>query len=762
MGLSDDADKLKKQFEELKKVAEKLGYRLNEFTGVSDAAKDAKTVEELLKSWNKELLDVENTLSYVGKSLADNVNELIKGNEYTNTTVKSSRKLVSISRELTSMRQGDSTLDSKKVKRLEEQAKLHHLILEQTNETFQGSVDEKKILEEQIKNSKKLLGEFGKIKEEAKQFEKSTGVAGGALKGMKKIPILGELIKSEQVLEDINDAAAAGKGRWGTLGAAMKSMGKGLMESLSDPLVTLGLLYKGFKALLDLGFRVDTEVTNLSKSMAVSKDEAKGVRDRFVEIQNEGKNVYETSKNLTAAQLELADAAGATRGFTEQQVRDQVLLTKNMKLSNEEAAGIQQFMLSSGRSAKDINKDVIKQTAALAKQSGIQLDNKKILGEVAKTSGQLRLQYANNPALIAKAVVQTQKLGVSLEQAKKAAQGLLNFEQSIEDELSAELMLGKDLNLEKARQLALNGDAAGAMEEIARQTGSAADFAKMNVLQQESLAKAVGMTADELADSLIKRENLAKLGDETRAQIEEQIELAKAAGDQDKVNALERSLGNEEEAQAALERISAQETFNQNIEKLKIMLGDLLAGPAMGLANWLTSILKQTTLLKTLFYGISIILGTVMVASFAKSIASLTVMVVKAIAFAAAWAIANPIMAGVGLAVAAGVGAVVYSQMKDGAIDPKGGMIVSGEKGSIQLDKEDSIIAGTNLFGKNKKSGGGGSSSMDLTPLITEIRALASRPVQVSIDGTKVIEATTGKNPNVDSDTMNKNSNKIQ
>jgi hypothetical protein len=42
--------------------------------------------------------------------------------------------------------------------------------------------------------------------------------------------------------------------------------------------------------------------------------------------------------------------------------------------------------------------------------------------------------------------------------------------------------------------------------------------------------------------------------------------------------------------------------------------------------------------------------------------------------------------------------------MKDGMIDPKGGMIVSGEKGSIQLDKEDSIIAGTNLIGNNSKS----------------------------------------------------------
>jgi hypothetical protein len=35
-------------------------------------------------------------------------------------------------------------------------------------------------------------------------------------------------------------------------------------------------------------------------------------------------------------------------------------------------------------------------------------------------------------------------------------------------------------------------------------------------------------------------------------------------------------------------------------------------------------------------------------------------------------------------------------------------MVVSGPKGSIQLDKDDSIIAGTDLGGKKEKKSGGG------------------------------------------------------
>jgi hypothetical protein len=722
-----------------------------------DPKKAAEDIEDSFANLRK-------TLQSIGEELGINVNKITEAK-------KEYRSLLNIAEQLQNNEEEISKLSDKQVKTLRSKAEanLRDLkIIAQELSLKQKLEDEERALLEAAKNKFSVESKIvEKIQEEDKlreKISKNIGITGVLLKGMSKIPIVGELLKTDEALEAAKNKAREGGNAFQVMGAAFGSMGKSLLTSLKDPLVLTGLLVKGFKALLDLGFRVDVEVTNLSKSMAVSKTEAEGVRNRFAEIQNSSQNIFETSTNLVTAQLELADATGATRGFTEQQLKDQILLTKQMGLSGEEAAGLQQFMLSSGKSAKDVTKDIIKQTSSLAKQTGIQLDNKKVIGEVAKVSGQLRLQYSNNPALIAKAVVQTQKLGISLEQAKKAAEGLLNFEESIENELSAELLTGKELNLERARALALNGDSAAAMEEIASQVGTAADFSKMNVIQQEALAKAVGMSADELADSLVKRENLAKLGDETRAQLEEQIELAKQQGDQDKVNMLERSLGSEEEAQAALERVSEQDKFNQSVEKLKSIMSDFLAGPAMGIAKWLTGLLQNATMLKGIFIGISTVVGTVLLASFAKSIASLSIMVVKAVAYAAAWAIANPFMAAIGLAAAAGVGALVYSQMKDGAIDPKGGMIVSGEKGSIQLDKEDSVIAGTNLFGKkgNKSGGGGSSPSMDLTPLIAEIRALASRPVSVAIDGVKVIEATTGKNPDVDSNEMNKNSYKVQ
>ena len=77
---------------------------------------------------------------------------------------------------------------------------------------------------------------------------------------------------------------------------------------------------------------------------------------------------------------------------------------------------------------------------------------------------------------------------MELSQVDAIADSLLNFEQSIANELEAELLLGKNINLEKARQAALNNDLATVAKEIAEQAGTSAEFAAMNRLATGSFS----------------------------------------------------------------------------------------------------------------------------------------------------------------------------------------------------------------------------------------------------------------------------------
>jgi len=280
--------------------------------------------------------------------------------------------------------------------------------------------------------------------------------------------------------------------------------------------------------------------------------------------------------------------------------------------------------------------------------------------------------------------------------------------------------------------------------EIARQTGSAAEFSKLNVIAQQSLAEAVGMSADELANSLVYQENLAKLGSETRKQVEEQIELAKQQGDLDKVRMLERSIGDEENAEKALKEIDAQTKFNNAIEKLKSLLTSIVEGPAAKFVDGLSNIEDIVTRIKITAIAIGSAFAAIKLAGILTQLATVAATTGIAAAGALTWAAGITLgvgLVGVGVALAAAMGAfdsdkekaaeVPTSKISDGVINSSGGLVVSGPEGSIQLNKKDSVIAGTNL-------GGGEGASSELAEIKNILSQILAKDTSIYMDSTKV------------------------
>tara|TARA_R110000851_G_scaffold4314_4_gene17627 strand:- start:3503 stop:5314 length:1812 start_codon:yes stop_codon:yes gene_type:complete len=198
--------------------------------------------------------------------------------------------------------------------------------------------------------------------------------------------------------------------------------------------------------------------------------------------------------------------------FTAEMLQTQTELTTQLGLSAETSGEIAKLGLLTGKTSKEIAANVMGQSVAMNAANKTAITEKSILQEVAKLSSSIQLSMANNPVALAEAVQTAKQFGMELSQVDGIANSLMNFEQSISNELEAELLLGKNLNLEKARTAALNNDLAVVAEEIAKQAGSAAEFTAMNRIQQEALASAVGMSKEDLAKSLQSREILAELG----------------------------------------------------------------------------------------------------------------------------------------------------------------------------------------------------------------------------------------------------------
>ena len=155
------------------------------------------------------------------------------------------------------------------------------------------------------------------------------------------------------------------------------------------------------------------------------------------------------------------------------------------------------IMESISSASRDVLLNQIRANAAMIEAQGVApglvmrdiAANAEFFAEFAKDGGK-NLIMAGTAA---------RKLGLDMSAVADATNSLLEFESSIESSMEASLLLGRQINTDRARMLALTGDQEGLMKEIQRIAGSEQDFNQMNVLQRRALAKSVGQSVEGLA-----------------------------------------------------------------------------------------------------------------------------------------------------------------------------------------------------------------------------------------------------------------------
>lgn len=468
-------------------------------------------------------------------------------------------------------------------------------LIEDINKEYKQSIDYNKILVDKLKEQA----------EQTKLIEKRTGITAKIFMGLKKIPILGDVLNLNKGLEDMRKKALETDSTFKIMGAGIK----GAFEGIEKASVILALvaaakkIFDFFKAAM---FAADERVTKLAKGMMLTKDEARGVYNSLKDTKLEMDSIYNTTKDVTEAYTDLIELTEFVTSATNEMIESQIILTKNLGLSKEEAFGVQEAFVASNVEA-NIGKDIVyDQIAAFANQNKLISTGKKIFADIAKTSKLIQINFNGNLGALVKTTLEAKKLGLTLDQVSKIGSSLLDFEQSISSELEAELLTGKDLNLEKARSYALNHDIAGLTQEIANQGITQEKFAAMNVIQQEAMAKSLGMSADEMGDMLYKGKVLNKVGGDTLKNLRER---AKVSGDinlQNKVAALEQGILSGKSLEEAEKSTSAQEKFNQALEQAKEVFSDFVDGEYLndladiikGFVNWWTGDTDETRKLK--------------------------------------------------------------------------------------------------------------------------------------------------------------------
>ena len=725
------------------------------FRNFTGSLTDAETIVRSLRDdWREYTQDVAGTALNFAR-IVDEIKDM-------NSGVKRSQQafsgLSSLAQKLQSHQEGISKLSSKEIKNLKDKVKNKISELNLSKQLLEDQLSQQNLsTEERIKaqtafdnitqslnDNTSALNQFNiqldVATQKAETLEDAIGLGGNALDGMvsamdslgmkgltEKLGLDEAKKKMEEMADELTNggttAATMGQ-KFKIMGTGLKSMGSSLGKNLTDPAFLIAQMGEALKI-------ADDGAGDMAKKMNLTYGEALNTRRELGNMAASSGDVALNTKNLQESYMAVGAALGTNAMLNEKDLTTMTKLVSQAGFQHSELMEIEKLSLSQNKSLEDNTKEILGGAKAYASRKGTIVNEKEVLKEVNKMSASLKLSLGGSASKMAEAVVQAKMFGLTLEQAEKISSSLLQFESSIESELSAELLTGKELNFEKARQLALEGKTAEAAAEVARQVGSSKDFTKMNVIQQEALAKAAGMERDELAQSLIDKEAMAKMNDQEGATAKEKFaNLVKEVG----MEKAKAQLGDEQLANQ-FEQQSVQERFAQSTEKLKevfiqiaepvlailsplmdligivlpainFLLQPLIAGfqiiadtvgfISQGIsmfAGWLGKGSAAATALKVVLYPIAAIVGVIAAGLIYASLAAIPVIGPALGAIAVVGMIAMLAQAAMGSSSSAKKGNDIMSS-------GYGKRTLFGPEGAIQLNNKDTVIAGTNLFSK--------------------------------------------------------------
>ncbi len=179
-------------------------------------------------------------------------------------------------------------------------------------------------------------------------------------------------------------------------------------------------------------------------------------------------------------------------------------LTGRLGVSGEEAATlVNQFGNLSGRSS-EFAMNTLEAASQLASANGVAPAG--VMKDIAENTEFFALYSKDGGSNIAEAAIQARKLGVDLSTASKISDNLLDYQSSVQSEMQASVLLGRNLNLNKARELAYANDTAGAMKAALDAAGGISAYNDMDVYQRRAVAEAIGVGADELQKMVANQE----------------------------------------------------------------------------------------------------------------------------------------------------------------------------------------------------------------------------------------------------------------
>lgn len=508
---------------------------------------------------------------------------------------------------------------------------------------IQSELIDKQLLskKEEIKSTEILNSEYDKLVASAQDFldssEENTVAITNAAKALQSM--------KNTKLDDMFDDIASKLNRTPIFGKQMSGQIKKLKEEFTDSMTSAfneaqkeggkfmdvlkaskGMFSAAFKGLLlsavsklieDLKAKfeeIEKTVTEMNKSTGLLNEQWERYRIIAANANMDLAEYGVTIEVATQAVTSLYNTFGNTDRVTKKLIETTSLMTVNLGLTADEASEYMNTMTSVGNLTNQQATNLAGATVQLAKLG--KTTAKRVMQDIAKSSEYISKYMRGSVVEATKAAVQMQRMGLSLEKAGKMADTLLNWDENISAEMEASVMLGRQLNFERARALAWEGKIGEAADAAIGQIGTLSEWNEMNILQKQAIAKATGLEASEITKTLKQRELIADMDEVQKKQYEDAAAQLSNMNDMSKERLLR-------EQSIQIETQTIAQAWDSLVSKLTPILtgivfpvlgfiADVLGGIASALGSiteaipgfrWLTTALLAAAMAAVLFWN---------------------------------------------------------------------------------------------------------------------------------------------------------------
>ena len=376
-----------------------------------------------------------------------------------------------------------------------------------------------------LKTRRDLAEESKKIIEELKDTEAEIGGFAAKLFGLKKdIKVIDEAIlttnkqglqitkdeskealkaikANKEIAESINDQLGFLK--------TFKNISKAINTVLAaNPLLAAAAIIVGVVSAV---IKLNKALSETAKEFGVSRGEAALIEGKLKLAQFNGLGLSLTAEETRQAFVAINNELGSINNTSVSLIRNIARGAAETGTTADEFTKVLSIIESVSTESRDELVNSLSSAADEVRRLGVQIpsavfkdlaSNTEFFAQFAKDGGDNILQAA----------IQARKLGLNLGDVANISENLLDFETSIEKQLEASVLLGRQINLDRARQLALSGDQEGLLQEIQKQVGGEAEFTRLNVVQRKALAESVGLNVEQLS-RLVRNQATTATGD---------------------------------------------------------------------------------------------------------------------------------------------------------------------------------------------------------------------------------------------------------